>query len=29
MMMYPTNIYPVNDTYSQHTDQTEHINQPI
>jgi len=29
MMMYPINIYPVNDNYSQHTDQTEHINQPI
>ena len=27
--MYPTNIYPINDNYSQHTDQTEHINQPI
>ena len=26
MIMYPTNIYPVNDTYSQ---PTEHINQPI
>ena len=28
-MFYPTNIYPINETYSQHIDQIENINQPI
>ena len=29
MKMYPTNIYPVINSYSQHDDIIENINQPI